>query len=145
MGEAAASLGFAAARIFDDLEPLEKQKNALMKQLGVSGKRAVLKALQESEQRAIELLGWPRTIRGARRWAADPMVDFVLKDSEADVLCPATKLWNTGVGANMMREAVSLMAAMASPKIAPDSWPTSGWTRSWRRPTRGRRRCSGAS
>ena len=56
-GEAAASLGFAAARLFDELEPLEKQKNALMKELGVSGKRAVLKALQESEQRAIELLG----------------------------------------------------------------------------------------
>ena len=37
------------------------------------------------------------------------MVDFVLKDSVADVLCPATKLWNTGLGANMLREAVSLM------------------------------------
>ena len=30
-------------------------------------------------------------------------------DAEANVLCPATKLWNTGHGANMMREAVSLM------------------------------------
>jgi alkylation response protein AidB-like acyl-CoA dehydrogenase len=109
MGEAAASLGFAAARIFDELEPLEKQKNALMKQLGVSGKRAVLKALQESEQRAIELLGLAADDPRREALAADPMVDFVLKDSEADVLCPATKLWNTGVGANMMREAVSLM------------------------------------
>ena len=27
---------------------------------------------------------------------ADPLVNFVLKDSEANVLCPATKLWNTG-------------------------------------------------
>ena len=108
-GEAAASLGFAAARIFDELEPLEKQKNALMKELGVSGKRAVLKALQESEQRAIELLGLAADDPRREALAADPMVDFVLKDSEADVLCPATKLWNTGVGANMMREAVSLM------------------------------------
>ncbi|MGA2341182.1 MAG: acyl-CoA dehydrogenase family protein, partial [Terracidiphilus sp.] len=33
----------------------------------------------------------------------------MLKDAEANVLCPATKLWNTGHGANMMREAVSLM------------------------------------
>jgi alkylation response protein AidB-like acyl-CoA dehydrogenase len=109
MGEAAASLGFAAARIFDDLEPLEKQKNALMKELGVSGKRAVLKALQESEQRAIELLGLAADDPRREALAADPMVDFVLKDSEADILCPATKLWNTGVGANQMREAVSLM------------------------------------
>jgi alkylation response protein AidB-like acyl-CoA dehydrogenase len=36
-------------------------------------------------------------------------VQYVLKDAEANVLCPATKLWNTGHGANMMREAVSLM------------------------------------
>jgi hypothetical protein len=33
----------------------------------------------------------------------------VLLDAEANVLCPATKLWNTGHGANVMREAVSLM------------------------------------
>jgi alkylation response protein AidB-like acyl-CoA dehydrogenase len=108
-GEAAASLGFAAARIFDELEPLEKQKNALMKERGVSGKRAEHKALQESEQRAIEWLALAPNNPRREELAADPLVDFVLKDSEADVLCPATKLWNTGVGANMMREAVSLM------------------------------------
>ena len=76
---------------------------------GVSGKRAELKALQESEQRAIELLGLAADDPRREALDADPLVDFVLKDSEADVLCPATKLWNTGVGANMMREAVSLM------------------------------------
>ena len=36
-------------------------------------------------------------------------MQYVLKDAEANVLCPATKLWNTGHGANMLREAVSLM------------------------------------
>ena len=40
---------------------------------------------------------------------SDPLVRFVTLDSQADVLCPATKLWNTGWGAQMMREAVSLM------------------------------------
>jgi alkylation response protein AidB-like acyl-CoA dehydrogenase len=30
-------------------------------------------------------------------------------DAETNVICPATKLWNTGHGANMLREAVSLM------------------------------------
>ncbi len=34
---------------------------------------------------------------------------FVLLDSLANVFCPACKLWNTGHGANTMREAVSLM------------------------------------
>jgi hypothetical protein len=40
---------------------------------------------------------------------ADPLVQFARLDSQANVLCPACKLWNTGHGANMMREAVSLM------------------------------------
>jgi alkylation response protein AidB-like acyl-CoA dehydrogenase len=38
-----------------------------------------------------------------------PLAKFVQLDSLANVLCPACKLWNTGHGANMMREAVSLM------------------------------------
>jgi alkylation response protein AidB-like acyl-CoA dehydrogenase len=108
-GEAATSLGFAAARLFDALDPLEKQKTALLKELGIQGGRAEMKALKESEERAIELLslraGDPRRVE----LEADPLVSFVLMDAEANVICPATKLWNTGHGANMMREAVSLM------------------------------------
>ncbi|HSZ15976.1 MAG TPA: acyl-CoA dehydrogenase family protein [Terracidiphilus sp.] len=108
-GEAAASLGFAAARLFDELDPIEKQKTAILKERGVAGGRAELKALRASELRAIELLHLgPEDPRRAEL-AGDPLVQFVLKDAEANVLCPATKLWNTGHGANMMREAVSLM------------------------------------
>ncbi len=44
-----------------------------------------------------------------KSWASDPIVRFLLLDSVANVLCPAAKLWNTGHGANMMREAVSLV------------------------------------
>ena len=109
-GEAAASLGFATARLFDQLDPIEKQKTAILKECGIAGGRAELKALRESEARAIALL----TNSGApgldsETWESDPLVQFVLKDAEANVLCPATKLWNTGHGANVMREAVSLM------------------------------------
>src|SRR5271157_263195 len=111
-GEAAASLGFAAARLFDILDPLEKQKTAILKERGIQGGRSELKALRESEQGAIELAllkaqdsDSPRR----RELEADPLVNYVLKDAEANVLCPATKLWNTGHGANMLREAVSLM------------------------------------
>jgi len=39
----------------------------------------------------------------------NPLANYVILDSLANVLCPACKLWNTGHGANMMREAVSLM------------------------------------
>lgn len=108
-GEAAASLGFAAARLFDELDPLEKQKTALLLERGIVGGRAGLKALRESEQRAITFAGLPDGDTRRDALAGDPLVQFVLKDAEANVLCPATKLWNTGHGANMMREAVSLM------------------------------------
>ncbi len=108
-GEAAASLGFATARLFDELDPLEKQKTAVMKERGVQGGRAEMKALKESEQRAIRMLAMKQDSPLRAELASDPLVQYVLKDAEANVLCPATKLWNTGHGANMMREAVSLM------------------------------------
>ena len=108
-GEAAASLGFAAARIFDELDPLEEQKNLILMGHGISGGRAEIKALRESELRAIELLGMRSSDPRRAELAADPLVHFALMDAEANVLCPATKLWNTGHGANIMREAVSLM------------------------------------
>ena len=68
-----------------------------------------MKALRESEQRAMELLRMRDDDLRREELTADPLVQYVLKDAEANVLCPATKLWNTGHGANMMREAVSLM------------------------------------
>ena len=108
-GEAAASLGFAAARLFDELDPIEKQKTAILAERGIAGGRTELKALRDSEQKAVELLSMRVDDPRREELASDPLVQFVLKDAEANVLCPATKLWNTGHGANMMREAVSLM------------------------------------
>ena len=67
-----------------------------------------MKALRESQLGAIEMLGL-RDDDVRRELLADPLVQFVVKDAVANVLCPATKLWNTGHGANVMREAVSLM------------------------------------
>ena len=108
-GEAAASLGFAAARLFDALDPLEKHKTAVLKEQGIQGGRAEMKALKESEQRAVLLLSLRHDDPRRAELEADPLVQFALMDAEANVICPATKLWNTGHGANMMREAVSLM------------------------------------
>ena len=109
VGEAATSLGFATARLFDELEPIEKQKTAILKERGVAGGRAEMKALKESESRAIELLSLAPGDPRREELEADPLVRYVLLDAETNVLCPATKLWNTGHGANMLREAVSLM------------------------------------
>ncbi|MGB9406650.1 MAG: acyl-CoA dehydrogenase family protein, partial [Terracidiphilus sp.] len=108
-GEAATSLGFATARLFDELEPIEKLKTALLKERGVQGGRAEMKALKESADRAIELLSLKTDDPRRAELEADPLVQYVLMDAETNVICPATKLWNTGHGANQLREAVSLM------------------------------------
>jgi alkylation response protein AidB-like acyl-CoA dehydrogenase len=102
-GEASASLGFAAARLFDELDPLEHRKQEALAQRGISGS-AVLKSRRQINKDAI---AW---LRGQRpELAGDALVQYAVVDSVANVLCPACKLWNTGYGAQMMREAVSLM------------------------------------
>jgi alkylation response protein AidB-like acyl-CoA dehydrogenase len=113
-GEASASLGFAAARLFDELDPLEKKKDEIFAGRNLSG-RAALKAMAATQQEALELLRLSSKLAGSpdeqrlEKLKADLLVQFALLDSQASVLCPACKLWNTGHGANMMREAVSLM------------------------------------
>jgi alkylation response protein AidB-like acyl-CoA dehydrogenase len=108
-GEAGASLGFAAARLFDELDPLEREKTAVMAERGVSGGRAEIKAMRETETKALILMAGNLSEARRAELEADPLVQYVLKDAAANVLCPATKLWNTGEGTRQMREAVSLM------------------------------------
>ena len=114
IGEAGASLGFAAARLYDEVDPLEKQKDEILAANDIHGGKAEMKFFREVNQSAIELLReerLPAEKRSAKYEAAkaDPLVQFALKDAVANVLCPAAKLWNTGTGANAMREALSLM------------------------------------
>jgi alkylation response protein AidB-like acyl-CoA dehydrogenase len=101
-GEAGASLGFAAARLFDELDPLERRKDEIFAAQGVGGGSARFKALRRLQKDALDCLH--QSVE-----PENPLVKYLLLDSLANVLCPATKLWNTGHGANMMREAVSLM------------------------------------
>ncbi len=114
-GEAGASLGFAAARLFDDLDPLERERDRLLAEQGIRGGMAALKALKRRNVEAIEYLDQEAklpTLRNQERYEAlkyDPIVQSIVLDAAANVLCPATKLWNTGYGAQVMREAVSLM------------------------------------
>jgi alkylation response protein AidB-like acyl-CoA dehydrogenase len=90
-GEASAALGFEAARVFDELDPLEKQ---------VTWDR---KTMRSAKLEAVS------HIRDAAGREPSPIVKYAMLDAIANVLCPACKLWNTGHGARMMREAVSLM------------------------------------
>ena len=102
-GEASAALGFEAARVFDKLDPLERRRAEALEQRGLTGS-AVLKSRRQISKDAIEFLAGRRP-----ELAGDVIVEYALLDSVANVLCPACKLWNTGHGAQMMREAVSLM------------------------------------
>jgi alkylation response protein AidB-like acyl-CoA dehydrogenase len=103
-GEASAALGFEAARVFDRLDPLERQRDEIFAARGIKAGSARMKAMRPIQLSAVEY------VHGARpELQDDVLVQYALLDSVANVLCPACKLWNTGHGARMMREAVSLM------------------------------------
>ena len=102
-GEASASLGFEAARLFDRLDPIERECQKIAEERGLRG-AALAKARRQASKDALGYLDGHRP-----ELAGDPMVERALLDSVANVLCPACKLWNTGHGSVMMREAVSLM------------------------------------
>jgi alkylation response protein AidB-like acyl-CoA dehydrogenase len=114
MGEAGASLGFAAARLFDVVDPLERRKDAILKEKGIGSGRAQFKFFREINREALEYLDLASS-PGKRDEARfeqlkeDELLRYALLDSVSGVLCPAAKLWCTGQGANALREAVSLM------------------------------------
>jgi len=115
MGEAGASLGFETVRLYDLLDPTEKEKDRIFAEQGVSGLKSQFSALRKVEKLAIEYLALeaaPEHGRDNTRFAelgADPLVRYALYESLANILCPACKLWNTVQSAVQMREALSLM------------------------------------
>jgi alkylation response protein AidB-like acyl-CoA dehydrogenase len=108
-GEASASLAFAAARCFDELDPLEREVDVLLTEREVTGARARAKLFRRVSDEAAALMNLPPEDPQRARLQTDPLCRFAMLDSVADILCPAAKLWNTGYGTQMMREAVSLM------------------------------------
>ncbi len=114
-GEAAASLGFAAARCFDELDPIEKEKDKYFREKGIVTGKDKFRAQRKMYKDAVEYIEMQAVSADQRDQARfealsnDLMVKFTLLDSEANVLCPACKLWNTGHGATKMREAVAMM------------------------------------
>lgn len=116
-GEASAALGFAAARLFDEYDAIEAEKERHFATLGIAGVRGGMRAVQDFSAAAIEyvtLQQKPEALRGPRyhELRKDTLVQFTLLDAQVSVFGPATKLWNTGNGANLMREAVSLMGGV---------------------------------
>ena len=85
IGEAGASLGFAAARLYDELDVLEHEKNEILASKGVSRGRSELKFFRDVNKSAIELLrqeSTPPEKRNGGRYEdlkADPLVQFALE------------------------------------------------------------------
>jgi alkylation response protein AidB-like acyl-CoA dehydrogenase len=131
-GEASASLGFAAARLFDELDPLDHRREEIFKANDIPDGRRAIRALAKWTEHVVEyvrLAAKPEGERDASRFQeleASELVLYLVKSALADVLCPAAKLWNTGHGANMMREAVSLMGGYGitedCPGFLPQKW-----------------------
>ncbi|HWR35352.1 MAG TPA: acyl-CoA dehydrogenase family protein [Clostridia bacterium] len=115
MGEASAALAFAAARCFDVVDPLEKEKTRILAEQGIKGGKSELKFFRSVTKEALEFLDLcakPEDCRNNVRLLElheNKLVQYAILDSVASVLCPAAKLWNTGKGSVLMREAVSLM------------------------------------
>ncbi len=131
-GEAACSLGFAAARHFDSYAALEESKSELFAAEGMTCGADPHRIPKEAEALALEYLTLsvaPDDLRDERRLAelaGNPIVDFVVKRAVGKVLSPATKLWNTGQGATLLRQAVSLMGGFGitqdCPGFLPQKW-----------------------
>jgi alkylation response protein AidB-like acyl-CoA dehydrogenase len=131
-GEASASLGFAAARTFDELDPMDWRREEIFAKHEVPAGRKALRALKEANKEAVEFVRLAAKPEGERDQAryqeleSNELIQYLVKDSLANVLCPAVKLWNTGHGANTMREAVSLMGGYGitedCPGFLPQKW-----------------------
>jgi alkylation response protein AidB-like acyl-CoA dehydrogenase len=114
-GEAGASFGFEVARVIDAFDTIEQEKDKVMKAQGIKGGRAQLRILRNLTTQALEYLELkyaPEDRRNQARFEElqnDVLVQYAIIEAIGNVYTPAVKLWNTGQGAVMMREAVSLM------------------------------------
>ena len=130
-GEAAASLGFAAARHCDMLDELEPEKERALKEQAADGV-SQMRAFRNAEKNALEFLdleSQPEEERDQARFEAlqsDTLAQYMIADGVGNVLCPACKLWNTVQAGVMMREAVSLMGGYGitedCPGFLPQKW-----------------------
>lgn len=114
-GEAGCSLAFAACRLADQFDPIEKRKEIEFEEQGVTSPRKQMMALRKMKDDVFELIDLEYTPEAERDQARyeelknNTFVSYAYMEALAGVLNPGVKLWNTGEGARMMREAVSLV------------------------------------
>ena len=114
-GEAGCSLAFAAARLADTFDPIEKAKEAHFEAEGVTSIRKQMAALRKLHDQVREFIKLEYSAPGTRdedrynELSNDTLVQYAYMEALAGILNPGVKLWNTGEGANKMREAVALV------------------------------------
>jgi len=114
-GEAGCSLAFAASRLADEFDPIEKAKEVEFEAQGVTSPRKQMMALRKLKDQVFELIDLEYAPAGERDEARyqelrnDTLVAYAYMEALAGILNPGVKLWNTGEGANKMREAVALV------------------------------------
>ena len=114
-GEAGCSFGFEASRLADVFDMVEKRKEEIMETEGLTSARKQLMALRKRQADTLEFIELnakkPEERDQARyeELLADEIVQYLFLESQAGILNPGCKLWNTGWGCTMMREAVALM------------------------------------
>jgi alkylation response protein AidB-like acyl-CoA dehydrogenase len=131
-GEAGAALAFAAARLFDELDPLDHRRDEIFEANLIPKGRKGIRELAKWTEAAVEYVRLAakapeeRDLARFRELESNELIQYLVKDSLANVLCPAVKAWNTGHGANLMREAVSLMGGYGitedCPGFLPQKW-----------------------
>ncbi len=98
--EAASSLGFDISRCYDELELIQDEAKA---KLGRG--REMLKNMKAPMEKAVALLD-----EGKNPFEdEDVTVRYVYLLAICNILCPSCKLWNTGHGADTLRQSVTLM------------------------------------
>jgi alkylation response protein AidB-like acyl-CoA dehydrogenase len=114
-GEAGASFGFEVARVIDAFDVIEKEKDRVLEEQGIKGGRGQLRVMRKLTEQALEFLELKYTSKEKRDQARfeelrnNTLIQYAIIEAIGNVYTPAVKLWNTGQGAIMMREAVSLM------------------------------------
>ena len=98
--EAASSLGFDISRVYDRIEAIQDEAKA---KLGRG--REMLRNMKAPMEKAVALLAEGKNPEEDE----DVTVRYVYLQAIANILCPSCKLWNTGHGADVMRQAISLM------------------------------------
>lgn len=113
IGEAGASMGFTAAREADTFDPIEREKESFLAEQGCTSARKQFSMIRKKDAETMEYIDLLfDTGRDETRFAAldaDVLVKFSYLDKLLGVIIPTTKLWNTGVGAIFLREAISLV------------------------------------